>query len=189
MTGDCKDLVDIVARIKRGSSAFGALKKSIFSNPQISNDVKVSVYESLILPIALYGSESWCLTEKLYDLLRVFHHSCIRAMCRVNLLQVREYRISTADLIERLGLKSIECYVTRRQLGWAGHVARMGFDRLPRKLLSSWVTNKRPRGAPEFTYGRGLMKALKKADVPIDSWFVLANDRSWWKCMLCGLDF
>ena len=63
------------------------------------------------------------------------------------------------------------------------------FDRLPRKMLSSWVVSKRPRGAPMFTYGRGLVKAMKKADIPIDIWFDLANDKNWWRCMLCGLDF
>ena len=31
------------------------------------------------------------------------------------------------------GLKSIDTYVTQRQLRWAGHVARMSYDRLPRK--------------------------------------------------------
>ena len=110
-------------------------------------------------------------------------------MCRVNLLHVREHKICTKDLLERLGLKSIECYVTQRQLAWAGHVARREHARIPQKFLSSWVTSKRPRGAPEFTYGRGLVKSLKKASIPIDTWFELANNKSWWKCMLCGLDF
>ena len=41
-------------------------------------------------------------------------------------------------------------------------MARMSFERLQRKMLSSWVVTKRPRGSPKFTYGRGLMKLLKK---------------------------
>ena len=109
----------------------------------------------------LYGSETWCLTEKLYDLLRLFHRRCVRTMCRINLLHVRKHRITTESLLTRLGLKSIDCYVTRRQLAWAGHVAGMSFDRLQRKMLSSWVVSKRPRDSPKFTYGWGLMKSLK----------------------------
>ena len=38
-----------------------------------------------------------------------------------------------------MGLESIETYVSRRQVRWLGHVARMSFDRMPRKMLSSWV--------------------------------------------------
>ena len=54
----------------------------------------------------------------------------------------------------RLGVDAIDFYVARRQLGWAGHVCRMDFDRLPRRMLSSWVPHKRPLGAPRMTYGR-----------------------------------
>ena len=162
LSGDTNDEFDVISRLNHGSNAFGALKSSIFANSRISPKVKAAVYESLILPIVLYGSETWCLTEKLFDLLRLFHSRCIRAMCRVNLLHVRKHRISTECLLERLNLKSIDCYVTRRQLAWAGHVVRMSFDRLPRKMMSCWVVSKRPKGAPKFTYGRGLMKAIKK---------------------------
>ena len=189
MSRDNKDDEHIVSRLKRGSNAFGALRSIIFANPQISITVKALVYEHLILSIALYGSESWCLTEKLYDLLKLFHHSCIRAMCRGNLYPVCKHRIVTKTLLERLGLKTIDCYLTRRKLAWAGYVARMTFDRLPRKMLSSWVVSKRPRRAPRFTYGRRLEKAMKKADIPTENWFELASDKNWWRCILCGLDF
>ena len=94
LSRDCRDDLDITNRIKRASNAFGALRKSIFSNTNVSKKVKASVYESLVLPIALYGSESWCLTEKLFNVLRLFHRNCVRAMCRINLLHVRRYRIS-----------------------------------------------------------------------------------------------
>ena len=47
-----------------------------------------------------------------------------------------EHHISTEDLMRRLGLRDIDFYVSRRQLGWVGHVSRMGFERLPRRMLS-----------------------------------------------------
>ena len=58
MSRDCRDDLDIINRIKRAGNAFGAIRKSIFSNSNVSTSVKASVYESLILPILLYGSES-----------------------------------------------------------------------------------------------------------------------------------
>ena len=51
-----RDDLDIINRIKRAGNAFGAIRKSIFSNSNVSTSVKASVYESLILPILLYGS-------------------------------------------------------------------------------------------------------------------------------------
>ena len=79
-----------------------------------------------------------------YDRLRVFHARCLRCICYVSRKHTREHHISTESLMKQLGVDAIDFYVARRQLGWAGHVRRMCFDRLPRRMLSSWVPHKRP---------------------------------------------
>ena len=134
-----------------------------------------------MIAILLYGSESWCLTEVLFHRLRLFHNQCVRAMKRVNRTHSRQHRISDEDLRRQMGVRTIDEYITRRQLSWAGTVARMSFDRLPRKMLSSWVFTPRPPGAPQFTYARGLHKALAKAQIPRDSWHAQAQDRASWR--------
>ena len=154
---------------------FGALRKCLFSNPNISVDAKRAAYEGLILSILLYGPESWCVTEKLFSMLRIFHNRCVRSMCRVAATDCYNFRISNEELLRRLNLRKIDDYITKRQLRWVGHVARMDFDRLPRKMLSLWVSIKRPIGAPEFTYGRGLYKLLAKASVDVKNWHGLAH--------------
>ena len=50
-------------------------------------------------------------------------------------------------------------------LRWLGHVLRMGPERLPRRMLSPWVAHKRPAGAPQFTYGRTIAKAMDVFDL------------------------
>ena len=64
--------------------------------------------------------------------------------------------------------------------------ARMDFERLPRKMLTSWVKEKRPRGAPEFTYGRGVYKALKKVNLDRDNWYEAAMDRVKWRSIIAS---
>ena len=81
-------------------------------------------------------------------------------------------------------LDTIDAYVSRRQLRWLGHVRRMPFDRLPRRMLSSWVSSTRPRGAPRMTYGRSIRKALKKFKIGLDSWPELAADRAAWRAAI-----
>ena len=184
ITRDCKDYVDITNRIKKASNAFGALRTSIFASRVISDEAKSAVYISLILPILLYGAETWSLTEHLLRLLRNFHHACIRSMCRINRSHVFLYRISTESLLIRLNIQQIEFYIFNRQLSWLGHVSRMSFDRLPRKLLSCWVCNARLRGSPEFTYGRSVYKALKWFDIEKSTWFELTHDRGNWRKLI-----
>ena len=142
---------------------------------------KKLVYTVLVLPVLLYGSELWCLTEKLLNKLRTFHARCIRSMWRVTLHHTRTHRISTATLMDRLGLTSIDDQITNNILRWAGHVMRMGEERMPRKLITSWVRNPRPRGCPQFTYGRGLYKAMKKKQMDKETWFEMTQQRDVWR--------
>ena len=178
---DCRDSADVDARIKKASAAFGALRDCVFASKTVSLRAKRVVYVGLVLAVLLHGSESWCLTEVLFNRLRCFHAQCARAMCRVTRKHTRERLIPTASLLRSLGLETIDVYVTRRQLRWAGHVARMPFSRLPRKMISSWCYSKRPIGSPQMTYGRGLYKALTKCNIALDSWSQLARNRSRWR--------
>ena len=120
-------------------------------------------------------------------MLRIFHNRCVRSICRVTVTGCYDIRISNEELLRRLNLRKIDDYITERQLRWAGHVVRMNFDRLPRKMLSSWVCTKHPIDAPEFTYGRGLYKALTKAGVDVKSWHALALDKSKWRKMIYNI--
>ena len=178
---DCTDSLDVDSRISAAGRAFGVLRKCFFSAAGISYKAKKAVYEGLVLSILLYGSESWCLTEKLMRRLRCFHALCMRRICRVSMRHVREHRISNEQLRQRIGLQDIAKYIFRRQLQWAGHVWRMPETRLPQRLVSSWLTSRRPRGCPEFTYARGLKKALRGAHIPWSDWTTIAQDRCLWR--------
>ena len=181
VSSDCTDEADVDNRIEKAGAAFGALRKPLFSSTSVTYKAKRMVYVGLILAILLYGAEAWCLTEKLYNRLRVFHARCIRAMCRVTRKHTFDHRISNAQLRGRTGILSIDTYITRHQLRWAGHVARMPFKRLPRKMLSSWVRSRRPCGAPQLTYGRMLRKALKKVGIQTVGWERIATNRERWR--------
>ena len=181
LSRNCSDESDVTKRITKASNAFGALRKPIFTCKYITWESKKRVYEGIILPILLYGSETWSLTKKLYNKLRVFHHQCVRTTTNVNRRQMWEQRISISELLNRMKVKIIDVYIVKRQLQWAGHVRRMGFERIPRKMLSCWVRNKRPVGCPSFTYGRSLKKALKFANVDVNDWFEMACDRGMWR--------
>jgi crotonobetainyl-CoA:carnitine CoA-transferase CaiB-like acyl-CoA transferase len=65
----------------------------------------------------------------------------------------------------------------------------MKYSRMPRWLLSCWVANPRPVGAPNFTYGRGVQAALEYAGLGEGDgrWVAQAGDREQWREMLKGL--
>ena len=176
---------DVNMRIKSASAAFGALRKSVLSNRDAELKVKGKIYVALVVNILLYGSESWCLREDLFNRLRSFHNCCARSMCRVTLAHSFRHHIPTSDLLSRLGIRPIDDYYHNRILRWAGHVARMSRVRLPRKLLTGWVAHPRPVGCPQMTWGRTLNKALKSKGVSCDfaTWRELAQDRGDWAAL------
>jgi hypothetical protein len=175
-----KDDSEVELRIKSAQGAFSAIRTQFFSAKGIKNSHKKTAYEGLILSILLYGCESWSLPKLLLNRLQIFHNRCVRAMCRVSMWHVREYRITQVNLESRLQLEPFKFYLARRRLRWAGHVSRMPMTRLPRMLLSSWVDNKRPQQRPQFNYGHGLGRDLRNAGVNIDNWASLASDRKIW---------
>ena len=60
----------------------------------------------------------------------------------------------------------------------------MGWERLPRRMLSAWVPHARPRGAPRLTYGRSVAKAMDVFNLDHARWPELAADRARWRAML-----
>ena len=81
-------------RINAAGGAFGDTRKSLFSNASVEPSSKRVVYEGQILMILPYA----------------FHARCAPAMCRVNHIYVRLHHITTKELLDRLGLKSLDAY-------------------------------------------------------------------------------
>ena len=71
---------DVKRRISLGNSVFVRLKKGIWSRRDISVKLKLRLYNALILPIAIYGSETWSLTQRDTKKLSVFENNCLRAI-------------------------------------------------------------------------------------------------------------
>ena len=95
-----------------------------------------------------------------------------------------QHRTRNRELRRRLKVESLDQLVAARKLRWAGHIARMGHERLPRRFLTSWVRNPRPHGRPQFTFGHSLNKTLEWAGISTDLavWSELAaHDRPAWR--------
>ena len=146
---------------------------------------KGAVFNALVLSVLLNGSESWALTQLVWQRLRVLFAVCVRRMCRATLWQQWQYGISNSELRERLGIASVEAYVFHRQLVWLGDISRMGMSRLPRQLLPSWCYHKRAVGGVCYTCGRGIKLALSIAQIDEDSWPKLAVDKEQWNTLVC----
>ena len=130
----------------------GHLPRSKFCSKtkNISLEAKRAAYVTCVLSILLYGCECWANTAEIRRKLTSFHNRCARTMVGINMWHVKNQKIKTEVTLEKLGLRSLEIYMTRRRLRWVGHVGRMDNSRKPKNFLTSWVYQKRPMGRPHL---------------------------------------
>ena len=117
--------------------------------------------------------------------LKALFAQCVRQMCGISPWTQRKQRISNESLRGRIGIASIAAYMWHRQLVWVGCVSRMGMDRMPRKILSSWCYHRRPVGGVRYTIGRGMLRALAEAGIAQQNWWEHARDEHMWNTCVC----
>ena len=136
---------DVKRRTRLAAWAFGRLKSTIWSNHDITRPLKVRIYQSLILPIATYGSESWALRKADCRKLEVFEMRCLRSILGVTLLD----KIRNDEIRQRLNITTtITEIISKRRMKWFGHVVRMPQHRLPYQAYIHDFSTPRQPGRP-----------------------------------------
>ena len=80
------------------------------------------------------------------------------------------------------GVPDIEMIVRKMQLRWAGHVARMSDNRIPKQLLFGELTiGTRTVGRPLLRWKDSLKDTLKQSNISTTHWQDTATDRSAWR--------
>ena len=119
---------DVKRRTRLAAWAFGRLKRSVWTNQDISRSLKVRIYKALILPIAIYEAESWTLRQADARQLESFEMRCLRVILGVHLMD----RVKNEEIRQRLNIPNTICEeVSKRRMKWFGHVVRMPHHRLP----------------------------------------------------------
>ena len=180
------DSPDVEARVSAASRAFGSLRSTLFKNRSISFKAKAAVYKSLVIPIVLYGSETWTLRKSDENTQESFNNACLRSMYNITKYAQRVSHVSSNDIRNSLQLPTLISLRRRNLLRWTGHIARMPYSRLPKKMLSCWINSRRPTGAPEMTFGRSLTRTIQQAG--ITRWSSRAQDRKGWRSIISNSD-
>jgi hypothetical protein len=68
---------EIKSRLKSGNACYHSVQNLLTSN-LISKNVKIKIYRTIILPVVLYGCESWSLILREECRLRVFENKVLR---------------------------------------------------------------------------------------------------------------
>jgi hypothetical protein len=115
----------------------------------VSKNTKIKIYRTIILPVVLYGCETWSLTLREKHRLRVFENSVLRRIFGPKRDEVAEEwrRLHKEELYDLYSSANFRVIKSRR-MRWAGHVARMGEERGAYRMLVGRTERRRPLGRP-----------------------------------------
>jgi hypothetical protein len=95
------------------------------------------IYKTIILPVILYGCETWSLILREEHRLRVFENRVLRRIFGPKRDEVKgEWRkLRNKELHDLYSSPSIIRIIKSRRIRWADNVARMGEKRIAYRLL------------------------------------------------------
>jgi len=145
----------------------------------LSKNLKIKIYRIIILPVVLYGCETWSLILREERRLREFENRVLRKVFGPKRDEVTgEWRKPhNEELNDLYSLPNIARMVKLRRMRWAKHVARMGEDRGVHRVLLGKPEGKRPLGRPRRRWEVNIKMDLQEVGGGRGDWMELAQDR------------
>jgi hypothetical protein len=143
-------------------------------------NLKIKIYETVILPVVLYGCETWSLTLREEHRLRVFENTVLRRIFGPKREEDGSWRKLYNDELHNL----YSLVIKSRRMRWAGHVARMGVGRSVYWDLVGRPEGKRPLGRPRRRWEDNNNMDLRVKGIDVANWIRLAQDRVQWRAFV-----
>jgi hypothetical protein len=146
----------------------------------------MKIYRTIILPVVLYGCETWSLTLRDERRLRVFENRVLRRVFGPKKDEVTgEWKkLHNEELRDLYSLPNIVRVVKSRRMRWAWHVARMGEGRGVYRVLVGKPEGRRPFGRPRRRWENNIKMDLQEVGGSCGDWMELAQDREGWRALV-----
>ena len=147
-------------RLCRAWGVMDSLDNGVWRCRYLCGRTKVRVFGSLVLPVLLYGCETWTLTSDLRWRLDSFG---VRSLRRILGYRWSDF-VSNERLLRETQMRLVSCIVREHQLLLYGHVARFPDAHPAHQILSARKPRewRRPMGRPRASWLQQVDQHLKE---------------------------
>jgi hypothetical protein len=153
------------SRLNSGNACYYSVQ-NLLSFRLISKKLKIKIHKTLILPVVLFGCETWSLTLGEEPRLRVFESRVLRRIFGPKREEDGSCRKVHNDELHNLySSPNIVRVIKLRRMRWAGHVAHMGEGRGVYRVLVGRPEGKRPLRRPRRRWEDNIKLDLKEIGI------------------------
>ena len=151
---------------------------NIWNCHNLTRNIKLQVFESMVIPVLMYGSECWTMRKEDERKILVAEMCWIRRILGISRLQ----HIRNVDIRKRAGMQVTAIdRIKARRLRWYGHVSRMDSNRIPFLALHTRGNGVRSRGRPRARWRDGVIEDIKERGLEFAEATSLTKDRDGWR--------
>jgi hypothetical protein len=172
---------EIKSRLNSGNTCYYSVQ-DLLSSRFISKHLKTKKYKTVILPVLLYGCETWFPTLREEHRLRVFENRALRKIFRPKREADGSWRkLHSDELHSPYSSPNVVRVIKSRRMRWVGHVARVGEGRGVYRVLVGRPEGKRPLGRPRHRWEDNIKVDLREIRIDGANWIQVAQDRVHWR--------
>jgi len=162
--------------------------QNLSSSRLLSKNLKIKIYRTIILPVVLYGCETWSLILREERKLRLFEKKALRRIFGPWRDEVTEEwrRLHKEELNDLYSSPNI-VQVIKSIMRWAGHVAPMGEERGVYRVLVGKPEARRPLGRPRRRCVDNIRMDLLEVGCGYMDWIGLAQNRDRWRTLVSAV--
>ena len=160
--------------------------QKLLSSSLLTKNLKIKMYRNIILPVVLYGCETWSLALREERRLRVFENRVLRRVFGPKRDEVTgEWRkLHNEELYGLYCSPNFVRVIKSRIMRWAGYVAHLGEGRGVYRFLVRKPEGRRPLGRPRLRWEDNIKMDLQEVGCASMDWFELAQDRDRWRALV-----
>ena len=185
---------EVASRISKAWAKYGIFRSEL-RDRQVPIELRLKLFDTVITPTILYGSETWPTKRSCQQKLHAAQMKMMRMLIHAHKTydqydnHVEWIEAATAkakDTMARYGIRSWAETQSAKKWAWAGTLAQIHQGRWT-NVISAWIPHtSRPRGRPKQRWVddiNGFLVQQTQSSYEGDAWRTLASNPCMWKSL------